>query len=178
MPAEIESAAGRNAEIVPVGRIAGAYGVAGEVRVSSSTQPPENLVRYRPWLIRADGAWRDVKVLEVRGHGEGFVARLEGVADRDAAQRLSGSEIGVPRNVFPALESSREYYWQDLIGLAVINDDGTPLGVVESLLETGAHDVLVIARGAHRTLVPFADPFLVEVDVPGGRIRVAWQEPV
>lgn len=165
------------AEVIVVGRIAGAHGVNGEVRVASSTHPPQNLLRYRPWLIERDGVWADAGVAEVRSHGDGFVARLRGVADREAARRLAGKQIAVSRSVLPVLDPDREYYWQDLIGLTVTNHDGTRLGRVDSLLETGAHDVLVIVDGQRRTLVPFAEPFLVEVDVAAGRLTVTWQEP-
>lgn len=165
-------------DIVVVGRVAGAYGVAGQVRVSSSTQPPDNIARYRPWLLQQAGTWRQVDVAALRRHGDGFVARLAGVDDREAAQALAGAEIAVPRRALPVLDSAEECYWQDLIGLAVSNADGTPLGTVEALMETGAHDVLVISDGSRQTLVPFADPFLLEVDLAGGCIRVAWQEPV
>lgn len=165
------------AEIIVVGRIAGPFGIGGEVRVSSSTHPPQNLARYRPWLLECDGVWVDAGVAEVRRHGDGFIARLRGVADREAARGLAGTEIAVPRSVLPALDPDREYYWQDLIGLTVTNHDGSPLGTVDSLLETGAHDVLVIVDGQRRTLVPFAEPFLVEVNVAAGRLTVSWQEP-
>ncbi|MEQ8857800.1 MAG: ribosome maturation factor RimM [Pseudomonadales bacterium] len=164
-------------DLVVVGRIAGPYGVSGALRISSSTQPPENLLDYRPWMIGRAGTFQEIDLLSIRTHGDGFVATLRGIADREAARRLSGAEIAVPRSALPELDGDREYYWRDLIGLSVSNADGTALGTVESLLETGAHDVLVIVAGERRTLVPFADPFLLEVDPAGGFIRVDWQDP-
>ena len=158
---------------VVLGRIAGTYGVRGWVRVRSETRPPENILDYGRWLLGCGGRWTERALCEGRSHGRGLVALLEGVADRDAALALVGAEIAVPYEELPPAEPG-EYYWTDLQGLRVETVDGVVLGRVEKLLETGAHDVLVI-RGERERLIPFAPGQTVEsVDLDRGLIRVDW----
>jgi 16S rRNA processing protein RimM len=165
-------------ELVVVGRIGAPHGVRGGVRVSSATQPPDNILRYRPWWVNTGSGFRRVAVISVREHGDGFVATIEGVTDRDAADGLRGAEVAVPRSALPALEAGREYYWQDLIGLEVIDQHGASLGPVRELIETGANDVLVVGEeGVRPVLIPFVGAVVTEVDLDAGRIRVDWLEP-
>lgn len=164
-------------DLVVIGRIGGPHGISGALRVTSSTQPPGNIERYQPWLVGRDGDYRPIEVIWLKPHGQGYVARFAGVSDREAARALSGLQVAVPRQALPALEAGGEYYWQDLIGLTVELVDGTRLGTVTRLLETGAHDVLIIAGGGREILVPFVDPIVVDVDLGAGRIVVDWQEP-
>lgn len=158
---------------VLLGRVSGPYGVRGWVRVQSDTEPPERIVAYSPWHLRSDGSTTVVEVLEGRAHGRGVVARLAGVADRDAARRLAGAEISVQREQLPALEEG-EHYWADLIGLRVVTLAGRDLGRVTALMETGANDVLVVT-GERERLVPYLpDRVVREVDLEAGRISVDW----
>lgn len=161
--------------LVVVGRIGGAYGVAGQVRVISATDPRDNIERYRPWFIGSEQRFREVEVLELRSHGQSHVARLAGVTDRNMAQTLAGQEVAVPRNVLPELDGTDEFYWQDLIGMEVEDSAGMRLGRVERLMETSAHDVLVVCDDTGETLIPFAAPFVLDVDLVQKRLRVAWQ---
>lgn len=165
-------------ELVIVGRIGAPHGVDGAVRVHSSTQPPENIEHYRPWLLGDGERFREVSVERLEAYRGGYLARLGGIGDREQAQALKGALIAVPRSALPPLEPGREYYWRDLIGLAVRQVDGTPLGRVTNLLETGAHDVLIVDDGSGERLIPFAEAFVVAVDLPEGCIVVDWQEPV
>ncbi len=173
-PETAEPAVGR--EPVRVGRICGVYGIRGWVKVYSYCDPREAILGYQPWLLaRADGRWEPIQVVEGRRHGPTVVARLEGVADRDAAEAFMGREIAVPRGALPS-PGPGEYYWSELIGLEVHNTSGVALGRVTGLLETGAHDVLVV-RGADRErLIPFVEPVYVKsVDLDGGTIVVDWE---
>jgi 16S rRNA processing protein RimM len=166
-----------DSELVVVGRVGGPHGVAGTVRITSSTQPPENIEHYRPWLVGEGDRFRELEVVWLKPHGAGYVACFAGVTDRDQAQILSGLLIAVPRSVLPELEAGREYYWRDLIGMTVTDAADNVLGKVRRLLETGAHDVLVISDGEREVLVPFIEPFVLDVDQAARRIRVEWQEP-
>ncbi len=148
--------------------------MSGWVRLISYTVPPENLLRYRPWYLCRAGVWDAVDVREIRMHGDGFVARLADIADRDAASAVGGSEIGVLASSFPPAQAG-EYYWRDLIGLCVVNGDGTPLGVVQWLIETGAHDVLVVS-GEQQRLIPFVRQFVTEVLPDQKLLRVDWTD--
>ena len=172
-----EAAAGKEVKPgevrVPVGRISGIYGVKGWVRVYSYTQPRENILNYSPWLLYREGGWHSVRVLAGRRQGAGIIARLEGCDDRDAARRLMETEIAVPRCRLPA-GGEDEYYWVDLIGLQVENLQGVRLGRVTGLLETGAHDVLVVRNGRER-LIPYVRGDIVRgIDLDGGRMEVDW----
>lgn len=162
-------------DTVVVGRITGAYGVRGDVRLKSFTDPASNMLDYQPWLIADAGGWRELECEHVRPHGEGFVAHLAGVDDRNHAETLKGAEIAVPADALPAAGDG-EYYWRDLIGLEVIGADGGSLGRVDWLLETGRYDTLVVRPPAGRdVLIPFAPAYVTEVDLEGGRLIVDWR---
>lgn len=156
-----------------VGRINGLYGVRGWVKVYSYTDPLDNLLAYTPWQLWRQGAWQTVNVVDGRSHGKGIVALIEGYADRDSAALLLGSDIAIYREQLPA-PTADEYYWSDLIGLTVINQAQQNLGTVISLLETGAHDVLVV-KGERERLIPFVlEQFVLAVDIAAGSISVDW----
>jgi 16S rRNA processing protein RimM len=111
--------------------------------------------------------------VEGQPHGRGYIGRFEGIEDRDAAAGLIGAEIAVPREQLPPAEAG-EYYWVDLVGLEVVTSEGESLGHVDHLLETGAHDVLVVA-GERERLIPYTPGVhVLEVDLDGGRIVVEW----
>jgi 16S rRNA processing protein RimM len=162
---------------VIIGRIGSAYGVGGAMHVRSFTEPPENLGRYRPWWLAEGSGFRRVEVASFKAHGNGFVARIRSVDDRDRAQALAGSLIAVDRASLPPLEPDEEFYWRDLIGLSVVDTAGAMLGKVTRLLDTGAHDVLVI-QGERETLIPFLAEFVLEVDLVARRILVEWTDPI
>lgn len=167
---------------VGLGYISGVHGLRGWVKVFSYTQPREQILEYPTWHI-GTGKTLDAqdsefaikaKSLEA-GHrqGKGIVAKLTGVEDRDAAAALNGCGIFVPRAELPDAEPG-EYYWADLAGLEVHNSQGQVLGSVDHLLETGAHDVMVLAEGANR-LIPFVPGRVVlDVDLERGVITVDW----
>jgi 16S rRNA processing protein RimM len=123
-----------------------------------------------------------VQVAEVKAHADGWVARLEGVNDRNTAESLKGTRIYLSRTQFPALPEG-EYYWIDLIGCQVRNREGLDLGQVSDLMATGPNSVLVIAytdtiEGVEQALermVPFVAAYVDEVNTAQRRITVDWQ---
>jgi len=154
---------------VELGRIGAPHGVLGWVRVFSDTEPPENILRYRPWLVD------DVEavVLEGRRQGKAVIARLKGCEDRDAAAALSGRRIAVYRDQLPPPRAD-EFYWVDLEGLDVETLAGLRLGQVSHLFATGANDVLVV-QGERERLLPFVwEQVVKDVDFGGRRILVDW----
>lgn len=156
-----------------MGRVAAPYSVRGWVKVQPYTEYLDTLLDHPLWHLGRDGDWQEYRLLEGRPHNQYLVAQLEGVADRDAAGRLRGLDIAVPRSDLPAPEED-EYFWDDLIGLEVVNAEGVLLGRVAGLLETGAHEVLRVT-GEQERLIPFTDPIVQQVDLPAGRIVVDWQ---
>lgn len=158
---------------VILGRVGAPHGVAGWFRVRSAARPPESILEFETWLIGGSGDWREYRVVDGRVRSNGLLARLEGVADRDAAATLRHAEIAVPRAALPE-PAPGEWYWADLLGLAVETVDGTPLGRVDDLLETGANDVLVV-RGERERLIPWLpERVVIRVDPQAGRLVVDW----
>lgn len=159
---------------VTVGEIRGVHGVRGWVKLFSYTSPKENLLDYKRF---ESPTGQMLEVLEGRKHGKTLIARLDGVEDRDAALALNGTELRVTRSSMPEPEDD-EYYWSDLLGLAVYDQTDRLLGAVDYLLETGAHDVLVIrSADGTETLVPFVIGHTVmDVDLDAKRIRVEWMD--
>ncbi len=160
-------------KLVVVGRVAGLYGVRGWVKVISYTEPRKNILSYRPWCLERSGIVEQVELAAGREQGKGLVAQIAGIEDRDAASGLIGANILVNRELF-AQTGRNEYYWRDLVGLRVATMEGVNLGVVESLLETGANDVLVL-QGEQRRLIPFVmDRIVKSVDLDTATITVDW----
>ena len=158
---------------VVVGEIVGAFGVLGWVKVKSFTDPLQNILKYRPWMIGSGIEARTMGVIEGRPQGAVVVARLEGVADRDQAAALKGVQIAVPRECFPK-SSPGEYYWADLVGLEVLTTTGLSLGKVDGLLETGANDVLAV-KGDRDRLLPFViGEFIKELNLEEGYLVADW----
>lgn len=157
-----------------VGRLHGAFGVRGELKLESFTQPKAAIFRYQPWTLRdAQGRERVVDGARGRETAKGFVATLADVADRDAAEALRGGELWVPRSALPPPEQG-EYYWVDLEGLRVMNLEGVDFGTVSHLFSTGVNDVLV-TRGERERMIPFLMPDHVRaVDFDAGVITVDW----
>lgn len=162
-------------ETLVVGRVVGVFGVRGWVKIESYTDPRENIANYGPWRIRRGaGEERLLTPEAVQPRGKGLVARLAGVDSREQAEALLYGEIRIRREQLPELPPG-EYYWRDLIGLAVVNRHGEVLGRVETLLETGANDVLVVREGEREMLIPYLpDRVIDSVDLESGRIHVDW----
>ena len=156
---------------VALGYISAVHGVKGWVKVHSWTRPMEAILSYQPWLLGDD--LKPVKIIDGRKQGKGLAALLPGMSDREQARTLVGTQIFADRKQMPATEKD-EYYWSDLIDLEVRTLNGEVLGRVETLMETGANDVLVV-RGEKQRLVPFVQgQYVKRVDLENGFIEVDW----
>lgn len=156
-----------------MGRVSGAYGVRGWLRVRSDCEPAEQLLDYSPWQLKTAAGWRCHALEAGRSHGSGLVAKLASVDDRDEARALVGADIAVARSLLPRLAEG-EYYWNDLIGLGVVTRHGRPLGRVTGLMPTGANDVLVVS-GERERLIPFIpEQVVLAVSTESGCIEVDW----
>ena len=166
-------------DVVVVGKLGRPYGVRGWQVLHSFTEPAENLLCYSPWFIQTitNTTWVEVNERETKPHKEAYVAQINGIADRDEAQSLTGALIGVPRDAIPEPDDD-EFFWHDLLGCKVVNDQGDSLGVVRELMETGAHAVLCIkpedSKG-NNILVPFSADYVLTVDTQAKRVTVNWQ---
>ena len=183
------------ADAVEVGRVIGAWGIKGAIRIKPFASDPQALFSSKRWYLQASELPRPpgasalqtppflLRVIEARTQGDGVVATVQDVADRDVAQALAGARVFVPRGSFPT-PGVGEFYWVDLIGLAVSNRDGLALGKVVGLIETGPHCVLRIqpaeANGAvdapaEERLIPFVAAYVDRVDLPAAHIYVDWE---
>ena len=160
--------------MITVGRLHGAFGVRGEVKLESFTDPLRSIARYQPWILRdARGIELACEGVRVREGGKGLIATMPGIEDKDAADALRGTEVLVPRSALPP-PAEGEFYWVDLEGLRVVNVEGTDFGIVSHLFSTGANDVLMV-RGDRERMVPFVEPdFVKSVDFDAGLITVDW----
>ena len=157
-----------------MGRIAAPFGVKGWVKIQTFSEDPGTLMDFDSWRVGRGEQQTQYTVEAIQEHSNTLVAKLVGIDDRDAAYALRGQEISVAKRDLPPPEEN-EFYWSDLIGLKAVNREGVELGRVDSLLETGAQDVLVI-KGRREHLIPFVAAFVGKVDVAGGTIEVDWGE--
>lgn len=166
-------------DAIEVGRVLGAWGVKGAIKVLPFSGDPQALFATKRWYLdppRADGPLR---IVQAREQGDAIVATAQDIDDRDAAQALAGARVLVPRASFPTPDEG-EFYWVDLIGLDVVTREGIALGRVTGLIETGPHCVLRIRPEAadpkaEDCLIPFVDAYVDAVDREARRITVDWQ---
>jgi 16S rRNA processing protein RimM len=158
---------------INVGKISGVFGVRGWVKVFSFTDIRENILNYSPWLLKKDSETRLIAVIDGKLQGKAVVAQLDGVNDRDRAASLMGWDIFISPDQLSKVAKG-EYYWSDLIGLKVETDLGIQLGAVDSLLETGANDVLIV-KGERERAIPFLQgKTIINIDLDAGKIVVDW----
>lgn len=180
-------------DAIEVGRIMDAWGVQGWLKVQPFASDPKALFSSRRWFIKPpDGPLKRpnsaaspaavlfptlLKITAAREHGDGVVAQAQDVADRNAAESLRGARVFVARSSFPT-PSANEYYWVDLIGMAVVNRQGETLGQVTGLLDTGPHSVLRVAApegsAEDERLIPFVAAYVDDVSLEHKRITVDW----
>ncbi len=143
------------------------------MRVQSFARPPESILDFPTWWVETGDGWQERAVESSRVQSNGIVVALEGCGDRESAVALRHAAVAVPRSALPE-PAPGEYYWYDLIGLAVATTEGVELGHVDHLLETGANDVLVV-HGDRERLIPWIRGQVVHrVDLAGGRMIVDW----
>ena len=196
-------------DAIEVGRILGAWGIKGGIKVLPFAADPQALISSKRWFLKpaesakpssAGASGNPLKppsvsrktpaqlaalaapmpdVLNVKGvrdQGDAIVCTAPEIADRDAAEAMKGVRIFVSRASFPKTDDG-EFYWIDLIGLAVVNREQVALGDVVGLIDTGPHCVLRVQpadAAAEERLIPFVEAFVDSVDMPGRRILVDW----
>ena len=195
-------------DAIEVGRILGAWGIKGGIKVLPFAADPQALFSAKRWFLKpAESAKPPVaaaapasalkpptaktaaqkaalaaplpfalNVTGVRDQGDAIVCTAPEIPDRDAAEAMKGVRIFVSRSSFPRTGDG-EFYWIDLIGLAVVNREQAALGEVVGLIDTGPHCVLRVQPAdpaADERLIPFVEAFVDAVDMPGRRVLVDW----
>ncbi|MGF1756389.1 ribosome maturation factor RimM [Photobacterium sagamiensis] len=170
----------QNQDLVVVGKLGATYGIKGWLKVFSYTEQSESIFSYQPWLIKVKGEWKPIQIESWKKHGQGMVAKLEGLDIREDAQLFTNAEVAVHADQLPAL-SGEEFYWRELYGMSVFTTEGYDLGKVTDILETGSNDVLVVkanlkdAFGQKERLIPFLDEQVIKsIDRTAQRIEVDW----
>ena len=161
--------------VVIIGRVGAPYGVKGWVHVQSFTKPTDNLLNYKTWYLRAKSDWIPIEVVAAKLQGKNIVALLDRNHNRETVQHLTNSDIGIPHSLLPPLKSG-EYYWADIIGLTVSNEENIELGQVVDFFTTGANDVMVVRDAENKQhLIPYVpEMFILDVDLARKQIRVRW----
>lgn len=181
-------------DAVEVGRVMGAWGIKGGLKVKPFASDPQALFSTKRWFLAGPeqvgpkpeaAAFRWpllLRVQQAKEHGDGVVATVEDLDDRNVAESLRGARIYVSRQSFPTPDEG-EFYWIDLIGLSVVNREAAVLGTVVGLIETGPHCVIRVqpqgaeaaAAETEEILIPFVSAYVDTVDLPGRRVTVDWQ---
>ncbi len=166
------------ADAVEVGRVIGAWGIKGWLKVQPFASDPQALFSTKSWYLRPSdrpGAAPPplLRITESREQAGFVVAGAQEVADRNAAQALKGARVFVARSSFPTAGVD-EYYWVDLIGCAVVNREAVAFGNVTDLIDTGAHSVLRVVSGDDERLIPFVAAYVDSVDLAKRSITVDW----
>lgn len=158
-----------------LGRVLGAFGIRGEAKLESWTEPRAAIFRYQPWIVRdPQGRERELSGVRGRESGKYLIANFPDVTDRETVEAMRGTEIYVPRSVLPPPKDG-EYYWVDLEGLRVVTTEGVSLGTVSHLFATGANDVLVARDDERERMIPFVIPqYVLSVDFGANLVTVDW----
>jgi 16S rRNA processing protein RimM len=163
-------------DTLPIGVFGRPHGVSGEIAFRPHHRDSRALDSIGRLLVVRDGRRTEYRLASTRRVAGGFLVRLEGIADRDAAAALTLAEVRVPRAALPALAPG-EFYVEDVVGCAVTDEAGRALGEVRGTFWNGAHDVCTVvdADGRDR-LLPLVPDFVLEVDAPARKMRVRWED--
>ena len=155
-----------------VGHFGHSYGIKGWIKIHSSTSPASNILKYLPWQVQHQGIWRPAEVTASKQQGKDIIVKLAGCDNPETAKTFTGNPIAINTQQLPALPAG-EYYWKDLIGLRVVNQEGVDFGVIDSLLETGSNDVLVV-KGDRQRLLPYTDEVVKDINLTDQKMIVNW----
>jgi 16S rRNA processing protein RimM len=146
------------------------------LKIHPDTEVFDGLLAYKTWWIGKDDNWRELKVESAKIHNDVLAVKLQGIDDRDAAVACKGKQIAVPRALLPKLKKE-EYYWSDLIGLSVKNQQNVDFGKITDVFATGANDVIVVNSDEKaERLIPYIAQVILEVDLAAKTMLVDWDE--
>jgi 16S rRNA processing protein RimM len=168
--------------LIDVGRVTGAHGIKGWVKIHSQTEPSANIFDYQPWYVKTAHGVKAIELVEWRNQGKGYVAKLKGIEDRNQAEAFCPVVIAIDKDSLPSLQKD-DFYWFDIEGCRVISmfdNIKSDLGLVERIMPTGANDVLVVVGDdqsvdQNERLIPYVlGQFVTQVNIEAKLIHVDW----
>ena len=163
----------KDSDWVIIGRFGRPHGIKGLVTVVSFTDPRDNILRYTHWHAYMNNMWQPLTLLHLEMNNKFILTQVDGYQVREDVARLTNTDIAVLREQLPVLESG-EYYWDQLVGMQVVNQQAMLLGTVIEIMPTGANDVLVVV-GEKRHLIPYLlGRSVIEVNASQRVITVDW----
>lgn len=160
---------------IQIGKLGGPYGVHGFLRLQSYADPVEQVLTYTLYTQPSAGAFTPFLLADSTAFNNGkLIVKPAGVETPEAARLLTGTILYMPRDELPSLAGD-QFYWHDLIGLSVINQQGQSLGVVDSVFNAGASDVLVVKSDTVERLLPYVPHVVLRVDMAAKQISVEWE---
>lgn len=165
-------------EIILIGSIASAFGVKGWSKITSYLDPPSNIKQYKNLIIPHPDGYESILIENYQVNGKQIIAKLSGINDRDEASSFTNIELYTSKNNLPKIQTGQSYYWHELEAMEVYREsDSFFFGRLGHLMETGAHDVMVITNNNKEVLIPFVLDLIVKhVDLEARRILVEWQD--
>ena len=161
--------------MITIAKVGAPHGVRGALKLHILLENHSLPMDTSEWFLRFPGkTWQPCGDTTCWQQGAHYLIQFAACQDRDRAKRFTHAEIGIKREFLSEPEQD-EFYWADLEGLQVINQQDITLGNVAYLLATGANDVLVV-QGDRERLIPFIDDVVLSVDQDQGKIMVDWDE--
>lgn len=159
-------------ELIPVGKIIGTHGIKGLLKVYSYSGNIHSLQTADTVFLKSkDGSLREYVVKSVSAHSGGFILGLNEFSDINQILTLTGSELCLKLSQLPPPEED-EYYWRDLIGLAVHTDQGVELGTIVDIFETGSSDIYVVRGSFKEYLIPAIADVIANIDIAGKKMII------
>ena len=164
--------------LMKVAQLKKPYGIKGWLWVFSDTDDRSAIFDMQPWWMKTATGMKPLTVKAWREQGTGIVAQFEQVPDRNVAETMNGVTIWVEQNVLPET-SADEYYWSDLVGMRVMNEQNEYLGDIAEMFETGAHDIMRVAATSdsldkEERLIPWHKQTVIQVDTTEKTVHVSW----
>jgi 16S rRNA processing protein RimM len=163
-------------DYIVIGKVGSTYGVQGWMKIVSFTDAVTDIMNYNPWYLEENKTWKQMKIDGTpRMHGKGIVAKFAGFDSPETARVLTGKKIAIQRTQLAKLNQN-EYYWSDLEGLTVINQDGKVFGKIIYIMETGSNDVLVVKGDKEHAIPYLLGDVVTSVDLVNKVMHVVWEE--
>ena len=159
-------------EFILVASVGKPVGLKGWAKVNSFTRPPENLFNFKNFFLEVDGVKENINIDEFSKSGKNYILKVESLNSIEEIERLKNKEIFIKSKDLPKLKDN-EFYWKDLIGMEVRQIDGTFIGIVAEIIETGSDDVLVVEKNNKKELIPFNFGEIIK-EVSDNSITVDW----